>query len=111
MNVDDAEAAGPDSVEINPQVYVALAELLEGEALEIVKNTTRGACFEAWRKLVTRFDPRTVGRKRALLSRIINPGRVKVRELSRAIEQREERVRPHQSRSRGKILMTCVLEF
>ena len=42
LNVDDVEA-GPDSVEINPQVYVALAELLEGEALDIVQDTTRGA--------------------------------------------------------------------
>ena len=50
----------PDSVEINPQVYVALAELLEGEALDIVKNTTRGQGLEAWRKLVRRFDPQTV---------------------------------------------------
>ena len=73
LNVDDVEA-GPDSVEINPQVYVALAELLEGEALDIVQNTTRGAGLEAWRKLVRRFDPQTVGRKRTLLSRIINPG-------------------------------------
>ena len=109
LNVDDVEA-GPDSVEINPQVYVALAELLEGEALDIVQNTTRGAGLEAWRKLVRRFDPQTVGRKRTLLSRIINPGTVKVHELSRAIEQWEERVRSYQSRAREKILMTCVLE-
>ena len=68
LNVDDGEA-GPDSVEINLQVYVALAELLEGEALDIVQNTTRGAGLEAWRKLVRRFDPQTVGRKRTLLSR------------------------------------------
>ena len=46
MTVDDVEA-GPDSVEVNPQVYVALAELLEGEALDTVKNTTRGAGLEA----------------------------------------------------------------
>ena len=46
LNVDDVEA-GPDSVEIHPQVYVALAELLEGEALDIVQNTTRGAGLEA----------------------------------------------------------------
>ena len=39
LNVDDVEA-GHDSVKINPQVYVALAELLEGEALDIVQNTT-----------------------------------------------------------------------
>ena len=69
LNVDDVEAC-PDSVEINPQVYVALAELLEGEALDIVQNMTRGAGLEAWRKLVRRFVPQTVGRKRTLLSRL-----------------------------------------
>ena len=98
LNVDDVEA-GPDSFEINPQVYVALAELLEGEALDIVQNTTRGAGLQAWRKLVRRFDPQTFGRKRTLLSRIINPGTVKVHVLSRAIEQWEERVRSYQSRA------------
>ena len=46
LNVDDVEA-GPDSVEIKPQVYVALPKLLEGEALDIVQNTTRGAGLEA----------------------------------------------------------------
>ena len=79
--VDDVEA-GLDSVEVIPQVYVALAEVLEGEALDIVQNTTRGAGLEAWRKLVRRFDPETTGRKRTLLSRILNPGTVKVHELS-----------------------------
>ena len=74
LNVDDETC--PDSVEINPQIYIALAELLEEEALDIVQNTTPGASLEAWRKLVRRFDPRTVGRERALLSRIINPGTV-----------------------------------
>ena len=102
LTVDDVEA-GPDSVEIDPQVYVALAELLEGEALDIVQNTTRGAGLEAWQKLVRRFDPETVGRKRSLLSRSINPGTVKVHELSRAIEQWEERVRSCQSRAREKM--------
>ena len=101
LNVDDVDA-GPDSVENNPQVLVALAELLEGEALDIVQNTTRGAGLEAWRKLVRRFDPQTVGRKRTLLSRIINPGTVKVHELSRVIEQWEERIRSYQSRAREK---------
>ena len=90
LTVDDVEA-GPDSVEVNPQVCGALADLLEGEALDIVQNTTRGAGLEAWRKLVRRFDPETVGRKRTLLSRIINPGTVKVHELSRAIEPWVER--------------------
>ena len=78
LTVDDVEA-GPDYVEVNSQVYVALAELLEGEALDFVQNTSRGAFVEAWRKLVRRFDPQTTGRKRTCLSRILNPGTVKVR--------------------------------
>ena len=99
LTVGDVEA-GPGSVEINPQVYFALAELLEGEAWDIVQNTTRGAGSDAWRKLVRRFDPQTVGRKRTLLSRIISPETVKVHELSRAFEHWEERVRSYQSKAR-----------
>ena len=109
LTVDDVEA-GPDSVEFDPQVNVALAELLEGEALDIVQNTARGAGLDAWRRLVGSFDPQTVGRKRTLLSRIINPGTVKVHELSRAIDQWEERVRSYQSRARENFLMMYVPE-
>ena len=74
LTIGDVEA-GPNS-EVNPQVYVALTKLLEGEALDTVQNTTRGAGLEAWRKLVRRFDPQTTGRKRTLLRRILNPGTV-----------------------------------
>ena len=40
LTVHDVEA-GLDSVEIDPQIFFALAELLAGEALDIVQNTTR----------------------------------------------------------------------
>ena len=104
LTVDDVEA-GPDYVEVNPQVYVAFADLLEGEALDIVQKTTRGAGLEVWRKLVRRFDPQTTGRKRTLLTRIFSPGTVKVHELSRAIEQWEERVnKKHSDDVRSGIL-------
>ena len=103
LNFDDVEV-GPDSVEINPSSLRCTGRTSGGrEALDIVQNTTRGAGLEAWRKLVRRFDPQTVGRKRTLLSRIINPGTVKVHELSRSIKQWEERVRSYQSRAREKI--------
>ena len=58
--VDDVEA-GLDSVEIDLQVYVALAELLEGESLDIVQNTTRGAGLEAieqWEQRVRSYQSR-----------------------------------------------------
>ena len=56
LTVDDVEAC-LDSVEINPQNNVALAE---GVALEIVQNTSRGKGLENWHKLVRSFDPQTV---------------------------------------------------
>ena len=94
LNVDDVEL-GPDSVEINPQVYLALAELLEGEALDIVQNTTRGAGLESWRKLVRRFDPQTVGRKRTLLSchEPLNSGKNVSDRISREREKNSDDVR------------------
>ena len=55
LTVDDVEA-GPDPAE-NFKICVALAGLLEGEALDRVQNTTRNAGSETWRKLVRRFDP------------------------------------------------------
>ena len=73
LTVNDVEA-GPDSFEVNPQVYVALAERLERESSDTIQNTTRGAGLEAWRKLVRWFDSQTAGRKRTLLSRVLNPG-------------------------------------
>ena len=60
LTVDDIER-GPDSFEIDPQVYAALAELLEGEALDMVQNTARGAGLEAWRKLVRKCNLETDG--------------------------------------------------
>ena len=102
LMVDDV-GAGPDSVDISPHINVALAQLLEGEALDIVQNTTRGAGLEARRSLVRRFDPQSAGRKRTLPSRIFNLGTVKVHVRLRAIEQWEERVRWYQSSARERI--------
>ena len=58
---------------------VAPAEVQRSKALDIVHNTTRRASLEAWRKLLSRFEPQTVGKKQSFLSRILNPGAVKVR--------------------------------
>ena len=102
LTVDDVEA-GFDSVEVNPQIYVVLAEVLVGEALD----TVRGAGLEAWRKLVRRFDPQTVGRKRTLLSRILNPGTVKGHELSRSIEH----IKTHTFTSTSLVCQITPTEF
>ena len=64
--------------------------MTEGEACDIVKNTTADNGLEAWRKLTRRFDPHTGQRKRNLMSGILQPGNFKLSELSSSIEQWDE---------------------
>ena len=93
----------PDVFEINEAVYALIAQITEQEPLDIAKNTTRGAGLEVWRKLQRRYDPQTVGRKRAMLSRILAPGSAKIADLSAAIQRWEESVRVYQERSRENL--------
>lgn len=79
----------PSAEMIQLQLYLALTQLVEGEALGILRNCSRAVFkgFEAWRRLIRRFDPRSVGRQRTILSKVLNPGRCKIEELSRGIER------------------------
>ena len=93
----------PDVFEINEAVYALIAQITEQEPLDIAKNTARGAGLEVWRKLQRRYDPQTVGRKRAMLSRILAPGAARIADLSSAIQRWEESVRVYQERSRERL--------
>eukprot|EP00972_Heterocapsa_arctica_P049886 7337948-Heterocapsa_arctica.AAC.1 len=53
-------------LEMNESGYSFLAQITDQEPLDITKNTARGAGLEVWRKLQKRYDPQTVGRKRAI---------------------------------------------
>eukprot|EP00972_Heterocapsa_arctica_P007005 1024038-Heterocapsa_arctica.AAC.1 len=53
-------------LEINESVYSLLAQINDQEPLDLTKNTARGAGLEVWWKLQKRYDPQTVGRKRAI---------------------------------------------
>ena len=99
----EVDAIIENASEISEGLYSALAQLTEQEALDIVKNCPRGNGLEAWRRLTRRFDPQTVGRKRALLGKILAPGVSKMSDLSASIEQWEERVRQYQDRSRESL--------
>eukprot|EP00959_Pyramimonas_sp_CCMP1952_P038781 811980-Pyramimonas_sp.AAC.1 len=49
---------------MSSNMYTVLASLVEGEALDILKNVPDGRGFEAWRRLVKNFDPQSAGRRR-----------------------------------------------
>ena len=90
----------PDAEVLNDQLFAALAALLDGEALDILMNTTEGQGFEAWREISKRFDPKTKGRTRNKLIHLLTPGQCTLGELSSKIEQWEESVRRYGERSR-----------
>ena len=81
------------------QLYTALADKVDGEALHITENTANQSGCDVWRKLMKRFDPQTNSRKRSLMSKILNPGTAKLEQLSDKIEQWETDVLQFEQRS------------
>eukprot|EP00959_Pyramimonas_sp_CCMP1952_P263001 5499644-Pyramimonas_sp.AAC.1 len=49
----------PIAVDFSTQLYTTLAQMTDGEASDIVKNTLADHGLETWRKLCRRFDPHT----------------------------------------------------
>eukprot|EP00435_Cladocopium_sp_Y103_P038376 s510_g10.t1 len=93
--VDDVESK-------STQVYAVLQTLCEGEAFTIARSAGKHNGFDAWRRLVRRYDPTTGGRRRTMLRHILNPNKVnKLEELSNAIEQWEEQLRLYENRKRS----------
>ena len=75
------------------QFYAALAQLTDGESLDIVRNVENTNGLEAWRLLAKEYDPAGSGRRRTVLSSIIHPGSFEIAELKSAIPRWETRVR------------------
>eukprot|EP00972_Heterocapsa_arctica_P086435 12741765-Heterocapsa_arctica.AAC.1 len=54
-----------DVVDISGQMYTSVAQLVKGEAFDIMKNVTDNNGLGAWRRLSHRFDPQTACRRRS----------------------------------------------
>eukprot|EP00439_Symbiodinium_sp_Y106_P009439 s3150_g1.t1 len=61
-------------------IYACLSSYTGSEPKALVKQARRPNGFEAWRKLHARFNPATVGRQRASLTRITSPPENDIRE-------------------------------
>ena len=72
------------STEIDGQLFVVLSALTDGESFDVVMSA--GGDHRRW-------DPHTAGRARSLFWEILSPSRVKLPELTRAIERMEDLVR------------------
>ena len=49
------------------QIYTVIANLCEGESVNIIKNVTKKNGFEVLRRLLKRWDPMNLGRRRYAL--------------------------------------------
>eukprot|EP00959_Pyramimonas_sp_CCMP1952_P105580 2207410-Pyramimonas_sp.AAC.1 len=95
----DCMDEGTDVKNVGRQLYAVLAQLCEGEALDLVQTTKDNDGFEAWRVMSRRFDPRGAGRRRNILGALIQPGAVDVKELNSHIAKWEERLRVYERRA------------
>ncbi|CAK0851674.1 unnamed protein product [Prorocentrum cordatum] len=112
--IEEAKQIDPDAERIQNQLYTVLAQLVEGESEEIVRNCEshkyRG--FESWRRLVRRWDPMNLGRKRSILMRVLNQPEQKLENLSSAIEAWTQDITRYQQRAKKTIdddIKTAVL--
>ena len=75
------------------ELYAVLSSVTMGEAMTVVRAVANGNGWEAWSRLVNRFDPRTPAKALMAMMGVMQPRKVKdVRELPSAIEEWEVRV-------------------
>ena len=80
-------------------IYACLSSYTGAEPKAVVKQARRPNGFEAWRRLHVRFNPATVGRQRANLTRITNPQEnVPLAQLGAEIISWENRIIEYEAR-------------
>ena len=84
--------------QVEENLYTCLSSFTDGEAWSIASNTPEGHGLEAYRRLCFRFDPSTAGRRRNIVSSLLNPEKVKLDDLGKAIETWEEKIRAYEQR-------------
>ena len=101
-SLQEAGQIDPEIDAIQNQLYVSLAQLVEGESEKILRNCERLPCrgLEAWRRLTRRWDPMSVGRKRNMLANVLNPEQATMQTLSNAIEAWKRDVGQYEDRSK-----------
>ena len=79
--------------ELERDLRTALLHVLTGESFSLVDKTERTDGLEAWRLLVYRWDPVTIGGRRNILNRLINPQRQTIQTVRRYLHNWEYNVK------------------
>ena len=86
------------------QMWLGLAQLVDQEALAILKNGDLENGLDAWRRLTKRYDPVTAGVMRLQYLRLVQPGVAKdTTQAAVMIQQWETAVREFEQRTRKTI--------
>ena len=90
---------------VSAQARQALISLTEGEALEIVKNTSRGTHFglEALRRLLCKYDPQNPQASSALLKKVLHPQQCSLDKLREGLESWESLKRKYEERRKKQV--------
>ena len=75
---------------INRSFYAHLVEKTEAEAFEVVRNVPEDNGVEAWRRLCSRYDAKTMGKRIHLTRKCISPPRIKELKQANLLIQRWE---------------------
>jgi hypothetical protein len=90
---------GVDPEEAGRQLFTVLAQLCEGESLDLVQTTQRSGGWAAWRAIAKRVDPTGIGRWRSIMSKLLQPGSFAVKDLTSALVKWEDQVRMYERRT------------
>ena len=69
-------AGSAEGLEASKQLYYLLSDKFTKEPFDLIKNVYDLNGFEAWRRLNLRYDSKTVGKRVALIRKVINPTKV-----------------------------------
>ena len=88
-----ADMSEEDVKKYGAELYNLLVTLVSGEALTVVRGIP-GDGWEAWHRLLVRFDPKTPARALRMMMTVMQPKKVKdIRELQSAVVEWEGRVK------------------
>ena len=84
------DSSEDDIFKASAGLYAMLSSLTTGEAMTVVRGVSGGDGWEAWSRLVNRFDPRTPAKALMAMMHVMQPKKWKdAKELPSAIEEWE----------------------
>ena len=105
------QGPGAEPADAGRQLYAVLANLLDGEAVDLAQNAADSDGWEAWRVSTRRFDPQGAGRRRNIMSQLLHSVSFDPEDLNSAITKGEEEVRMYEKRSAMLLLYSTLTEM